>query len=181
MRKDKQRSDHLKFTINGVNIQNITYADDTVLLARNKVGLENLLHILKEESEIRGLNINRKKTKLMVFSKNKISPKCKITLDDEELQQVESFNYLGSVLTQDCRCTSAMKTRIALAKKSFTDMSSTFTNKQLENDTKKRLMKCNIWSVLTYGCESWTLSKRDESRLEAMELWIYRRMKRFHE
>jgi len=88
MRKVKQRSDHLKYTINGVNIQNIRYADDTVLLAINKVDLENLLHILKEESEIRGLNINRKKTKLMVFSKNKISPKCKITLDDEELQKV---------------------------------------------------------------------------------------------
>jgi len=92
MRKVKQRSDHLKFTINSVNIQNIRYADDTVLLARNKVDLENLLHMLKEESEIRGLNINRKKTKLMEFLKNKISSKCKITLDDEELQQVESFN-----------------------------------------------------------------------------------------
>ena len=60
MRKVKQRSDHLKFTINSVNIQNIRYADDTVLLATNKVDLENLLHILKEESEIRRLNINRK-------------------------------------------------------------------------------------------------------------------------
>ena len=151
MRKVKQRSDHLKFTINGVNIQNIRYADDTVLLARSKVDLEKLLHVLKEESEIRGLNINRKKTKIMVFSKSKISPKCRITLDDEELQQVESFNYLGSVLTQDCRCTSDIKTRIALAKKSFTDMSSTFTNKHLENDTKKEidevlyLVRPNIW------------------------------------
>ena len=114
----------------------------------------------------------------MVLLKNKISPKCKITLDDEELQQVESVSYLGSVLTQDCRCTSDNKTRIALAKHPFTDMSSIFTNKQLENDTKKRLMKCYIWLVLMYGCESWTLSKRDESRLEAMELWIYCRMKK---
>jgi len=57
-------------------------------------------------------------------------------------------------------------------------MSSTFTNKQLENDTKKRLMKCYIWSVLAYGCELWTLSKQDESGLEAMELWIYRCMKK---
>ena len=90
----------------------------------------------------------------MVFLKNKIPPKLKITLDDEELQQVESFNYLGSVLTQDYSCTSDIKSGIALAKKSFTDMSSTFTNKQLENDTKKRLMKCYIWSILAYGCES---------------------------
>ena len=114
----------------------------------------------------------------MVFSKKKISPKCKINFDDEELQQVENFNYLGSVLTHDCRCTSDIKTRIALAKISFTDISSTFTNKQLENDTKKRLMKCYILSVLTYGCESRTLSKRDESRLKAMEFWIYHRMKK---
>jgi len=65
-----------------VSIQNIRYSDDTVLLARNKVDLENLLYILKEESEIRGLNINRKEIKLMMFSKNKIPPKCKITLDE---------------------------------------------------------------------------------------------------
>jgi len=115
MRKVKQRSDHLKFTINGVSIQNIRYADDTVLLSRSKADLENL-YILKEESETRGLNINKKKTKLMVFSKNKIPPKCKSTLDDEELQ-VENFSYLGSILTQDCRCSSDIKTRIALAKK----------------------------------------------------------------
>ena len=61
MRKVKQRSDHLKFTINGVNIQNIRYADDTVFLTRNKDELENLLYILKEESENRGLKINMKK------------------------------------------------------------------------------------------------------------------------
>ena len=109
MRKVKQRSDHLKYTINGVNIQNIRYADDIVLLARNKVDLETVLYILKEENEIRGLNINEKKTKLMVFSRNKIPPKCKITLDDEELQKVESISYVGSVLTPDCRCTSDIK------------------------------------------------------------------------
>ncbi|XP_069992308.1 uncharacterized protein [Penaeus vannamei] len=124
-----------------------------MLLARSKADLESLLYILKEESETRDLNINKKKTKLMVFSKNKIPPKCKSTLDDGELQQVENFSYLGS-------------------------MSSTFTNKKLGTETKKRMMKCYIWSILTYGCESWTLSKQDESRLEAMEMWIYRRMKK---
>ena len=61
MRKVKQRSDHLKFTFNGVSIQNFRCVDDTLLLARNKVDLENLLYILKEESEIRGLNINGEK------------------------------------------------------------------------------------------------------------------------
>ena len=82
---------------------------------------------------------------------------------------MESFKYLGSILTHDCRCTSDIKTRIALAKKSFTDMSNTLTNNKRESDTKKRIMKCYIWSTRTYGCESWTLSKQDESRLEAIE------------
>ena len=104
----------------------------------------------------------------MVFSKNKIPPTCKITLDDEELQQVESFKYLGSILTHDCRCTSDIKTRIALAKKSFTDMSNTLTNNKLESDTKKRMMKGYIWSTLTYGCESLTLhltqARRESAR-----------------
>ena len=135
-----------------------------MLLTRNKDELENLLYILKEESENRGLKINMKKTKLMVFSKNKIPPYCKITL--------------GSIITDDCRCTSDIKTRIAFAKKSFTDISNTLTNNKPESDTKKRMMKCYIWSTLTYGCESWTLSKQDESRLEAMEMWIYSRMKK---
>ena len=62
--------------------------------------------------------------------------------------------------------------------KFFTDLSSTFTNNQREADTKKKLLKCYIWSILTFGCESRTLSKRDESRLEAMELWTYRRIKK---
>ncbi|XP_069973546.1 uncharacterized protein [Penaeus vannamei] len=108
--------------------------------------------------------------------KRGIPPKCKSTLDDEE--QVENFGYLGSILTQECRCSSDIKTRIPLAKKSFSDMSNTFTNNKLGIETKKRMMKCYIWSILTYGCESWTLSKQDESRLEAMEMWIYRPMKK---
>ena len=141
MRKVKQRSDHLKFTINcvniGRNIQNIRYADDIVLLARSKADLESLLYCLKEESEIRGLKINKKKTKLVVFSKSKIPLKCKITLDYEELQHVENFSYLESILTQDCRCSSDIKMRIALAKESFTDMSNTLTNKKLGIETKR--------------------------------------------
>ena len=76
----------MNFAINDVNIQNIRYANDTVLLTRSKDELENPLYILKEESENRGLKINMKKTKLMVFSKNKIAPNCKITPAGGKLQ-----------------------------------------------------------------------------------------------
>ena len=74
MRKVKQKSDHLKFTLNVLTIQNIRYAENIMLLLRSKADVENLLYCLKEESEIRGLKINKKKAKLMVFSKNKIPP-----------------------------------------------------------------------------------------------------------
>ena len=139
-----QHSEILMHTSKCIHFVQSRNADDTVFLTRNKDELENLLYILKEESENRGLKINMKKAKLIVFSRNKIRPNCKITLDDEELQQVESLNCLGKILTHDCRCTSDIKTRIALAKKSFTDMSNTLTNNKLESDTKKRMMKCYI-------------------------------------
>ena len=102
-----------------MKIQNIRYAYDTVLLASSSADLENLLTCLKEESEFRGLKINKKKTKLMkikIILKKQDTVKCKITFDDEELQQVESFNYLESILAQECRGSSDIKTRIALAK-----------------------------------------------------------------
>ena len=73
MEKVKLRPDHLKFSISSVSIQNIRYADDTVLLAWS-----NLIYILKEEHEIRGLKIKRERRKLMAFSKNKMLPKFKL-------------------------------------------------------------------------------------------------------
>ena len=93
MPKVRQRSEKLKFTINGMSIQNIRYADDKVLLAKSTADLKHLLYNFKEESEIRGLNINRKKKDNSVLEEQG-AHKCKTILDDEEPRQVKGLNYL---------------------------------------------------------------------------------------
>ena len=165
--------------INGIPVNNIRYADDNnVLLAESKSSLEHLLANLKDESEKRGLFINKKKTKVMVFSKNKVNPKCEIVLDGEVLQQSNSFEYLGSVLTSNGKCDAEIRRRIAISKKMFMDKKNILTNKTINVEQKKRLLRVFIWPVLLYGCEAWTISKKMQKQIEATELWFYRRMMR---
>ena len=88
----------LKMQLPNLSLVRRTWNFDSSWLRVEKDDLGNL-YILKEENEVRGLNMNMKKPKIMLFSKNKIPPTCKTTLDDEELQQAGIFKYLGSILT----------------------------------------------------------------------------------
>ena len=101
----------------------------------------------------------------MVFSKRKETPASSVKLNNVTIEQVESFNYLGSLLTSDCKCDREIKRRIALAKKSFMNKKSIITNKVMSIESKKRFIKCFVWSVLLYGCEAWTISKITEKVL----------------
>ena len=156
--------------VNGTSITNIRYADDTTLIADNVHDLQLMLTSLHEESQKRGLNINRKKTKIMVVSKKKDNPKVKIYINNEELEQIEQFNYLGSLITSDCRCDSEIKRRIAMAKKSFVDKKNILTDKKLHMNLKLKFLKCYVLSTLLYGCESWTISETIKKKLEATEM-----------
>ena len=164
--------------INGTMISNIRYADDTILIANSDHDLQTMLTSLNEESRIRGLNINRKKTKIMVISKKKENPKIKICINNEELVQVEQFEYLGSMITSDCRCDKEIKRRIALAKKAFMEKKSLLVSNKLRMNCKLRFLKCYVQSVLLYGCESWTIWEVSKKKIEAAEMWFLRRMMR---
>jgi len=166
------------FKVNGTSITNIRYADDTVLLADNTHDLQELITSLQQESEKRGLFINKKKTKIMVMSKKSEVPKSKIFLNGEILEQTDHFDYLGSIVTSDCRSEKEIRRRIVLAKKAFMEKKNIFADKKLSMDLKTRLLKCYVWSTLLYGCEGWTLSSSSEKKLEAAEMWLYRRMMR---
>ena len=131
---------------------------------------------LKHESEVRGLNINEQKTKLMVFSKSRNVPTCSIYLDNEKIKQVQEFEYLESIITSDVKCDKDIKRRIAIAKKKFMEKKSIFTNSKISIETRKRFLKGYIWSVLLYGSESWTISAEMKRKLVAMDIWCYRRM-----
>ena len=164
--------------VNGENINNIRYADDTALIAGSKKALQSLINIVVTESERMGLSLNVKKTECMVVSKKSINPKCKVEINGEVIKQVQKFKYLGYTITSDGRCNTEIKRRIAIAKDCFTKMKSIFRNHDISMTTKFRVLKAYVWSVLLYGCECWTITEDLKKKLEATEMWFIRRMLR---
>ena len=162
--------------IGGQNINNLRYADDTVLISNSEANLQIIVDTINKEIEKIGLSLNKKKTEVMVVSKKAEIPKCKITLGKETLNQVDTFKYLGSLITSDGKCEKDIKARIAMARTAFTEMKNILTNKKLAFRTRLRTLNCYILPILTYGCESWNIAIAMEKRINAAEMWFLRRM-----
>jgi hypothetical protein len=96
-------------------------------------------------------------------------------IDRKQLENVESFKYLGSKLTNHGRCTCEMKSRIVMAKDAFVKKRAIFTSK-MYLELRKKPVKYYIWSVALYGAETWTLRAVDQKHLESLEMWCWRRM-----
>jgi len=92
-------------------------------------------------------------------------------------KNVESFKYLGNILTNDGGCSCEIKCRIAMAKAAFNKKRALFTS-TLELELRKKLVKCYIWSIALYGTETWTLRTVDQKHLESLEMWCWRRMEK---
>jgi hypothetical protein len=120
----------------------------------------------------------KNKTKAMRISRQPST--IKIMIDQKQLENVEYFNYLGSMITNDARCTHEMKSRIAMAKSAFNKKKNLFTS-TLDLNLRKKLVKCYIWSIALYGAETWTLRKIDQKYLENFEMWCCRRMEKIRE
>ena len=106
------------------------------------------------------MEINVEKTKVMRISRHP-SP-VTITIDQKQLENVKCFKYLGSMLTEDRRCTCEIKSRIAMAKVAFNKKKNLFTSK-LDLNLRKKLVKCYVWSMALYGAETWTLRATSET------------------
>ena len=118
-----------------------------------------------------------KKTKVIMFTKSQ-PWKVSIWLRNTALEQVHAFCYLGSLLrpTEDARC-DKIKKRIAMAKAAFMRRGELLRG-NISKDLKKRMMKAVVWSVALYGSEAWTLRKVDIKRIQAFEMWIWRKMEK---
>ena len=165
-------------TVGGNIINNLRYADDTVLLAETAKDLQNIVTIIKNESEEVGLKMNIKKTKSMVITKKSEVPKIDIRIDGKPIEQVSSFTYLGQLVTEDGRSEQEIRKRIGIAKSAFEKLSHIITNKKIQTKTRIRLARCFVWPKLTYACETWTLSKSLAKKIDAFEMWTYRRIER---
>jgi hypothetical protein len=113
------------------------------------------------------------KTKVMRISRHPFP--VKIMIEQKQLENVESFKYLGSILTNDGRCTCEIKSRIGMAKVAFSKKRALFTS-TMDLDLRKKLVKCYIWSIALYGTETWMLWAVDQRYLESFEIWGWRRM-----
>lgn len=162
--------------IGGRNVTNLRYADDAVLISSSEKDLQELLDIIVSASEDQGLSLNIKKTECMVVSKSKEQRICNITLNCQKIKQVQQFNYLGSLITEDGRCEKEIRTRIGMAKEAFGRMRSLFINGCLSINTKKRLLQCYVHPILMYGCECWTITPALERKIQAAEVWFLRRI-----
>ena len=174
--RDLTELEGIKF--GGRNLNNIRYADDTVLIADSEGKLQRLIQALVQSSGERGLKMNTSKTKVMVISKGDEVVRTNITVNGEVLEQVSRYKYLGSVVTRDGRCVDEIKARIAIAKTAFNKVKPLVTNRAISVSLRKRFIKSYVWSTLLYGCEAWNVNKEMERKIEAMEMWLYRRMLR---
>jgi len=143
------------------------------------VYLELKLHVDKNNQFQYGLVLDMfsgvEKTKVMRISRQPFP--VKIMIDQKQLENMESFKYLGSILTNDGRCTCEIKCRIAMAKAAFNKKRALFTS-TLDVELRKKLVKCYIWSIALYGAETWTLRAVDQKHLESFEMWCWRRMEK---
>ncbi len=162
--------------INGIPINNLRYADDTVILANNQGELQQMMDRVVQHSEAMGLTLNTKKTKCMVFSKH--PENIVIKVKNEIIEQVPSFRYLGTVITDSCDIKREIHGRIEQARRAFLNMKNFFTRPELSLALRMRMIRCYVFSTLLYGCESWTLDPTTENRIAAFEMYLYRRILR---
>ena len=159
--------------IAGRNINNLRYADDTTLMAESEEELKSLLMKVKEESEKVGLNLNIQKSKVMTSS-----PITSWEVDGETVETVSDFIFWGSKITADGDCSHEIKRCLLLARKVVTNLDSILKSRDITLPTKVCLVKAVVFPVIMYGCESWTVNKAECQKIDAFELWCWRRLLR---
>ena len=159
--------------IAGRNINNLRYVDDTTLMAESEEELRSLLMKVKEENEKVGLKLNIQKTKIMASD-----PITSWQIDGETEEIVREFILEGSKITADGNCSHEIKRRLLLGRKVMTNLDSLLKIRGITLPTKVHLVKAMVFPVVMYGCESWTIKKTDVQRIDAFELWCWRRLLR---
>ena len=142
-------------------------------MAESEEELKSLLIKVKEESEKVGLKLNIQKTKIMASG-----PITSWEIDGETVETVSDFILGGSKITADSDCSHEIKRRLLIGSKVMTNLESILKNRDITLPTKVHLVKAMGFPVVMYGCESWTVKKVECQRIDAFELWCWRRLLR---
>ena len=155
------------------NINNFRYADDTTLMEESEEELKSFLKKVKEESEKVGLKLNIQKTKIMASG-----PITSWEIDGEIVEIVADFTFWGSKIIADGDCIHEIKRCLLLERKVMTNLDSILKSRDITLPTKVRLAKAMVFPLVMYGHESWTVKKAEHRRIDAFELWCWRRLLR---
>ena len=152
------------------NINNLRYADDTTLMAESEEELKSFLMEVKEESEKVGLKFNIQKAKIMASG-----PITSWQIDGET---VTDFIFWGSKITGDGDCSHKIKRYLLPERKVMTNLDSILKSRDITLPKKVLLVKTMFFPVVMCGCESWTIKKAEQCRIDTFELWCWRRLMR---
>ena len=142
-------------------------------MAESEEELKSLLMKVKQESEKVGLKLNIQKTKITASG-----PITSWQIDEETVEAVSDFIFLGSKITADGDCSHEIKRPLLLGRKVMTNLDSILKSRDITLPTKVCLVKAVIFPVVMYGCESWTVRKTEHRKIDAFELWCWRRLLR---
>ena len=142
-------------------------------MAESKEELKRLLMKVKEESEKAGLKLNIQKTKIMASG-----PITSWQIDGETMKTVTDFIFLVSKITADSDCSHEIKIHLLFGGKSMTKLDSILQSRDINLPTKVRLVRAMAFPIVMYGCDSWTIKKVEHLRIDAFELWCWRRLLR---
>ena len=161
-RLDEAQSSGIK--IPGRNINNLRYADDPTLMTESEEELKSLLMKVKEDVQKTGLNLSIQKTKIMASGL--------ITswqIDGETMETMTGFIFLSSKITMDDDCSHEIKRCLLLGRKSMTNSDSILKSRDITLLTKVCIVKAMAFTVVMYGCESWTIKKAEHQRTDALK------------
>ena len=154
------------------NISNLRYADDTTLITESKE-LNSLLMKVKEECEKVGLKVNFQRTKIMASS-----PITSWQIDGKTMETETDFILGGSKITAGGDCSHEFKKHLLLTRKVMTNLDSILKSRDITLPTKVHLVKAMVFPGVMCGCESWAIKNTEYRRIDAFELWCWRRLLR---
>ena len=141
-------------------------------MAEIKEELKSLLMKVKEESENVGLKLNIQKSKIMA------SGPTTLWQEDGETIETTRLYFLGLQITADGDCSHEIKRHLLFGRKVMINLDSILKSRDITSQTKIRIVKAMVFPEVMYGCESWTIKKAERRRIDAFELWCWRRLLR---
>lgn len=167
---------HGGVNIGGTKLSNLRFADDTTLIAGSQEEILELLKRLEDVSALYGLNINYNKTKIMIIDREHNNyPE---TRSIGHCEVVNSFVYLGALIENTGGCECEIRRRIQLARSAMTQLNKIWRDRNITKQTKINLVSTLVFSIFLYASESWTVKEVDRRRIDAFEMWAWRRMLR---